>query len=197
MSKEQEVFVLAEHALQTTINKITDDQWPLDADSIPHWGDGPVTLKDVVNRHVYDDIWIPETLAGKTIDEVGEKFEGDLLGEDPKTVFASVADTAISHVQALEADELDRMVHLTYGDYSTREYLKHITTFRGFRAYTIAKFINSDASLPPKLVDGLWDLVVPEIDAWRTLGVFGPAINVPGDADKQTKLLGLTGFLLP
>jgi len=67
--------------------------------------------------------------------------------------------------------------------------------FRGFRAYTIAKFIGVDSTLQDDLVQGLWDEIVPEVENWRSMGVFGPAIEVPNDADPQTKLLGLTGFL--
>ena len=46
-------------------------------------------------------------------------------------------------------DDLDRIVHLTYGDWPAREYLKHITSFRGLRVHDIARFIGADTAMPP------------------------------------------------
>ena len=131
--------------------------------------------------------------AGKTIDEIGDKYDGYLLGDDPKTGFAAHSQSAEAAVR--KVTDLNNIVHLTYGDFSASDYLKHITCYRGFRTYTLAKFIGVDVTMPSQLVDGLWEEVVPEVDNWRAMGVFGPAIKVPEDADKQTKLLGITGFL--
>lgn len=190
---EQEIFIVSQNALKSVVDQISADQWDMDAEALAPGKH--MTLRDVINYHSYDDAWVADTLAGKTIDEVGDKYKGDLLGDDPKANFAKYSDAAREAV--LNVTDLDKMVHLTYGDFSTRDYLKHITCYRGFRTYTLAKFINVDATMPAELVDGLWQEVVPEVDGWRAMGVFGPAIDVDADADKQTKLLGITGFLLP
>jgi len=89
-------------------------------------------------------------LAGKTIEEVGDRYDGDLLRDHPKLDFASIAETAMFAVQA--CDDPDRVVHLSYGDWPARDHLKHITSFRGLRACDIAGFIGADAALPPDLV---------------------------------------------
>jgi hypothetical protein len=195
MSQEQTVFILSDHALNAVVQKITDVQWDLPATTIPHAPDETPTVRELINRHVYDDAWVPDTLHGKTITEVGNKYDGDLLGDDPKASFAAAVTKAVAAVEALSEANLDSTVHLTYGDYVAREYLQHITTYRGFRAYGLAKFLHLDTTMPDALIDGLWDIVVPNIDSWRAMGVFGPAVDVPTNADKQTKLLGLTGFL--
>ncbi|MCX6372579.1 MAG: TIGR03086 family protein, partial [Actinobacteria bacterium] len=92
-------------------------------------------------------------------------------------------------------DDLDRVVHLSYGDYPAREYLKHITSFRGLRAYDIAKYIGADTTMPDDLVRGLWDEIAPDAEQWRQMGVFGAAVDVPETAPLQDRLLGLTGRL--
>ena len=195
MSLEQDTFILAEKALQKVVNQITDDQWNLEVPKYMTIGDDPVDLRFLINRHVYDDAWIGDTLSGKTIAEVGTKYDGDLLGDDPKASFNAAVDKAIMEVEALDGEDLDKTVNLTYGDFPVREYLKHISSYRGFRAYTIANFLGLDDQLDPALVQGLWDEVVPQVEQWRAWGVFGPAIEVPEDADQQTKLLGIVGFL--
>jgi uncharacterized protein (TIGR03086 family) len=187
---EQQVFVLADQALTAVIDQIRTDQWglvvPEDMSNTPG-----VTLRELVNYHAYDDAWVPDVLAGKTKEEVGDKYDGDLLGDHPKLNFASITETAVLAVRDFEA--LDRTVHLSYGDWPAREYLKHITSFRGLRAYDIAKFIGADTTLPPALVQGLWDEIAPNAEEWRKLGVYGPAVPVPEQAPLQDRLLGLTG----
>jgi uncharacterized protein (TIGR03086 family) len=193
---EPYVFILADQTLAGVVQQIKDDQWAM---TLPDWFQvgrvqkPDITLRDIINYHAYDDAWVPEVLASKTMAEVGAAHDGDLLGDDPKARFAAITATAAAAVQALTEADLDRPVHLSYGDFPVREYLKHITSFRGFRAYDIAKLIGIDPTLPADLVQGLWGQLEPEIEQWRAMGVFGPAVPVPENADLQTKLIGLVG----
>ncbi len=187
---EQEVFILADQALKAVVDQIRDDQWDLVVPDDMTRTPG-ITLRQTINYHAYDDAWVPDVLAGKTMEEVGDSYDGDLLGDHPKLNFASIAETAMLAVRAF--DDPDRIVHLSYGDWPAREYLKHITSFRGLRAYDIAKFIGADTTLPPDLVRGLWEEITPSAEEWRKLGVYGPAVPVPKDAPLQDRLLGLTG----
>jgi hypothetical protein len=47
--------------------------------------------------------------------------------------------------------------------------------------------------LPEELVEGMWEQLVPEVEAWRQMGVYGPPVSVPSDAPLQDRLLGLVG----
>ena len=188
---EKDVFILADEALNAVVGQIRDDQWdsPVPDDMAPR--QPGMTLRQIVNYHAYDDAWVPDVLEGKTIDDVGTRWDGDLLGDHPKLNFASIVETAVMTVRGF--DDLDRSVHLSYGDFPAREYLKHITSFRGLRVYDIARFIGADTTMPDDLVLGLWDEIAPEAEQWRQMGVFGPAVEVPETAPLQDRLLGLTG----
>jgi hypothetical protein len=35
--------------------------------------------------------------------------------------------------------------------------------------------------------------LAPQVDQWRSAGVFADAVEVPADADLQSKLLAITG----
>jgi len=114
---EQEVFVQAEHALTSVIDQITPEQW---SQPLPDWfntgaGDDTYTIRTIVNYHAYDDSWVPDTLAGRTIDEVGDRYDGDLLGDDPKASWHGIVGRAVDAVSSF--DDLERTVHLTYGDF--------------------------------------------------------------------------------
>jgi len=190
---EVEVFVLAEHALKNVVDQITDGQWAMEMPpDFARRDQSTVTLREIINYHAYDDAWVPAMLAGKTMEEAGkDRFQGDLLGDDPKGNFGRIVEAACTAARAL--DDLDRVVHCSFGDFKAREYFWQINSFRGLRATAIARVIGVDDTLPPALVQGLWEELSPHVEEWRAMGIFGPAIAVPDDASLQAKLLGLTG----
>jgi uncharacterized protein (TIGR03086 family) len=191
---EPDVFVLADTALNNVVARITDAQWamPMPASFVRANSDHTPTLREIIAYHAYDDAWVPDMLTGRTMAEIGrEKFDGDLLGDDPKANFAAIVDKACAAAKAL--DDLERVVHCSFGDYPAREYLWQINSFRGLRAHDIARVIGIAPDLPPELVQGLWDEISPHADEWRTYGVFPPAVPVAEDAPLLERLLGITG----
>ena len=191
---EAQIFILSDNALCNVVDQIKDDQWTM---KLPEWfalggtqDRATLDLKTIINYHAFDDAWVPDVLGGKTAEEVGDKYAGDLLGTDPKAAFRQIADNAVA---AAEVADLDAIVHLSYGDYPAKEYFKHITSFRTFRAVDIAKLIGISTQLPEDLVQGVWDEIEPEIDWWRQAGVFGAPVEVPDNAPLQDRLLGMVG----
>ena len=120
-----------------------------------------------------------------------EKFDGDLLGDEHKGSFAKICEKACA---AVEADyDAERTAHMSYGEYPAKEYLQHITGFRYFRIYEIARLIGVKSGVSDELIESMWDQMSPVADQWRQMGVFGPEIHVPDDASTEDKLLGLSG----
>ena len=153
------------------------------------------TLLDVLEAHAFDEAWVPDVLAGRTVDEVGDAYAGDLLGGDPLAKYDELNDRAtVAANQPLVADDV---VHLSYGDFPVSVYFEHVSTYRAFQAWSIAKLLGLDYSLPAELVDALWEIVLPQVEDWRAMGIFGPEVAVPADADRETQLLGKTGYWVP
>jgi uncharacterized protein (TIGR03086 family) len=194
MMNEPEVFELADRTLNAVVAQIADDQWtmPMPAHFAIRQSDRVPTLREVIGYHAYDDAWVPDMVAGRTMEDAGkDTFDGDLLGDDPKVVFAAIVDAACAAVR--EIDDLEATVHCSFGDYTVRQYLWQINSFRGLRAHDIAAVIGIDPRLPDALVAGLWDEISPHAEEWRALGVFPAAVPVADDAPLQDCLLGLTG----
>jgi uncharacterized protein (TIGR03086 family) len=187
---EPDVFIFSEQALADVVDQIRPDQWE---ERKPSWfqtgGQGDASLREIVNYHAFDSAWVPDVLAGKTAAEVGDVHEHVKTAAD--TDYRTYSDKAIAAVRAL--DDLDREVHLSYGDFPAREYLRHITSFRGFRSFDIARWIGASTQMPPELVEGMWEELAPDMEEWRQMGVYGPAVAVPEDAPLQDRLLGLSG----
>ncbi len=186
----QELFITSNEALLAVINKIADDQLKLElTGSVP--GSGSNVLSEIVKRHTYDDAWVPDVLAGKTAEEVGDVYEPLLTAEDIKGDYAKYNQRAIDAVRGFS--DLDRTTHLSYGDFPAGEYLQHIITFRVFRAYDIAKLIGADPTMDPAFAQALLDEYSPVIENYRKMGVFPPPIEVADDASPQAKLLAMVG----
>jgi hypothetical protein len=192
--EEAQVFVLADRVLAEVVGQIGPEQWGMalpptfatsSRDTVP-------TLREIINYHAYDDAWVPDMLAGRTMDEAGSaKFDGDLLGAAPVARFGEIVDQACAAADAVT--DYDAMAHLSFGDYSVRAYFWQINMFRALRARDIALVIGVEPNLPAELVQGVWDEVSPHAEEWRTIGVFPAAVPVPDDAPLLDRLLGLTG----
>src|SRR4051794_35339446 len=75
----------------------------------------PCTDWDVhtlVNHLVYEAKWAPELFAGKTVSEVGDRYEGDQLGDEPVGAWRSSNERARAAIA--EPGALERTVHLSF-----------------------------------------------------------------------------------
>jgi uncharacterized protein (TIGR03086 family) len=191
---EAEVFILADRALNGVVAQIRDEQWdmPMPASFARRDTEHVPTLREIINYHAYDDSWVPDMLAGKTMADAGaDNHQGDLLGAEPKVSFARIVERACAAADGFT--DFDRTVHCSFGDFRAREYLWQINSFRTLRAVDIGRVIGVDANLPNELVQGVWDEISPHAEEWRKMGVFPPAIAVPENAPLLDRLLGLTG----
>ncbi|WP_432492600.1 DinB family protein [Kineococcus auxinigenes] len=191
---ERAVFVLADEALLAVVRQVREDQWdlPTRAEVTTSDPDSDPTLRELLNYHAYDDAWVPAMLAGRTMAEVGEDaHSGDLLGADPVAAFERLVEDAVAAAQGL--DDPDRTVHCSFGDYSARDYLWQVISFRALRAVEIARLIGADDQLEPELVEALLAYLRVHAEEWRSYGVFGPALPAPEGATAQEELLALTG----
>lgn len=159
---EKTLFILADQTFLEVISHIKANQWSM---TLPDWfqrgkSQNNVTLKEIIHYHAYDEAWIPDMLAGETMEEVGkDAYRDDLLGDDIVYDFSILTDKAISAVKSL--NDYDRTVHCSFGDFKAREFLWQANSFRGFRSYDIAKLIGMQLDWPAELVQGLWNELSP------------------------------------
>jgi hypothetical protein len=71
------MFRAAVAEFDARIRQVGDHQWQA-ATPDEDWA-----VRDLVSHVVSEDLWAPPLLAGSTIAEVGNRFDGDVLGADP------------------------------------------------------------------------------------------------------------------
>lgn len=167
------------------VAKIGPDDWSLPT-PCEQW-----TTRDVLNHVVSDNLWVVELVQGRRIEEVGDALDGDVLGDDPLRAYeqsAGAADAAFSAPGALDAP-----CHVSYGPISGSEFAAHRFVDVLIHGWDLAVATGQNATLPTELVQGCWEVIAPQADALRESGLFGNEVEVPDDADSQTRLLALLG----
>ncbi len=185
MSEIPTLFAQAVACFGERVRQVGDDQWGAptpDAD----WD-----VRALVNHLVYEDLWALPLLGGKTIAEVGDSLEGDLLGADPQAAWDEASVAAM--VAVAEKGALERLVHVSFGDISGAEYVSQLLSDHVIHAWDLARAIGAEESIDPALVEWVLSYIGPNAEAARAAGVFGPAVDVPDCSDPLTRLLAVTG----
>ena len=182
--------VLAAHrsALRQFDNRVQmvgDGQWH-NATPDTDWD-----VTDLVGHLVYEQLWVPPLMAGQTIVQVGNAFEGDVLGEDPKAAWTSAA--AAARAAFDQPGAMDREVHLSFGDAPASLYVWQMTVDLVVHAWDLARGIQASEEMPNDLVSAVLREAKEQVQDWQGSGLFAPPIPVPGCTDDLTELLALLG----
>lgn len=148
-------------------------------------------VSDLVAHLVGEQLWVPPLLDGATVAEVGDRFDGDVLGADPVTSWDAAATGARDAFRARGA--LDRTVHLSYGDRPARHYLAEMIFDLAVHSWDLARAAGLDERLPDDLVASALRTIGPQAGDLTASGLFAEPVPTPADADPLTRLLGLTG----
>lgn len=148
-------------------------------------------VRALVNHVVCENLWVPPLLEGMTVGEVGDRFDGDQLGDDPQSAWAEAA--RLSVAAAGDEGVLVRTVHVSFGDIPGRDYLSQLVCDHVIHGWDLARAIGAAERLDAELVDFTYGYLAPQAEDWRAAGVFGPKVEPPPGADLQARLLALTG----
>lgn len=189
---EQDFFLAADAALAAVVDRLTPAQLELSAPADWTRRFTDPTLAQIVLVHAHDEAFVPDVLAGRTLDEIGDRWEQVLEQTDVLGTYRSVYRAATDAVSS----DLDpqAVVHFSYGDVPLAEALTHLANYRGVQAWQIAHLVGDDDHLPDDVVAGFEQFIVPNADTWRQWGVFAPAIEPPAGADRETRVLNALGI---
>jgi uncharacterized protein (TIGR03086 family) len=151
-------------------------------------------LRTLLNHVVNELLWVPELLAGKTIAEVGDRLDGDLLGSDAPAAYRSAADKALA---AAEAADPESIVHLSYGDFPASHYIAEVGSDVLIHGWDVGQAIHCSQIFEPEVAQAAYDQLAPHIRNYRDAGLVADAIEVSEDAPIQTRLLALAGRRVP
>ncbi len=174
-------------ATRALVAGVPEDRW-LSSTPCEDWD-----VRELLNHVVAGNLWVGELAGpeGKTIEEVGDRLDGDVLGEDPVAAY----DTSVPVASRAFAREgaMDAPCAVSYGPVPGSVYCGHRIIDVLIHGWDIAVATGQDPTLDPALVEACWEIVEPQAELLAASGVFASRIEVPGDADPQTRLLAALG----
>jgi uncharacterized protein (TIGR03086 family) len=151
-------------------------------------------VQTLVHHLLYEQRWVPPLLEGLTIEQVGDRFEGDLLGDDasawPGLLASSIQE---AHAAAAQPGALDRTVHLSFGDATGEEYVMQLTADLAIHAWDLARATGQDDTLDAGAVALLLPWAEANAGLLTASGMFGSRIDAGSGAPDDVRLLGLLG----
>ena len=185
MNDQQQAYARAVEHFGAKVHATENDQWA-NATPCSDWD-----VRALVNHVVYENLWVPELIGGATVAEVGDRHDGDVLGEDPVAAWDRSAAVASASVTAEGA--LDGQVDTSAGPTSAADYVGQIFMDAVIHGWDLARGIGADDTIEPAFAERLYGEVAPREDELKSWGVFGDTVEPPDGADTQTKLLAVLG----
>jgi uncharacterized protein (TIGR03086 family) len=142
------------------------------------------TVQDLVNHVVGEELWTRPLMQGQTIEQVGDRFEGDLLGDDAVGAARSAAADATA---AVEGSLSGRKVHLSYGDEDAEEYVRQLVADHLIHSWDLAAALGDRTYLDPETVTDVATWFADKEELYRSAGAVGPRAD--GGGEPQSDLL--------
>ncbi len=167
------------------VARIKPGQWQADT-PCDDWD-----VRALLNHLVAGNLWAAELGAGATIEHVGDRLDGDMLGADPAASYGTSAAAAAATFRRPGA--MDTPCAVSYGPVPGAVYAGHRFLDVFVHGWDIAVATGQDPELDPGLMRACREVIEPQVAAFRAAGVFGEEQPVPPDATDQQRFLAMLG----
>ncbi len=160
-----------------SLHRRTVGEWTSRVESVgpDQWGSATPCAgwdaRALVNHVVGEDLWTVPLLEGRTIAEVGDGLDGDLVGDRPVEAAAEAAAAALAAVGSTDLG--GALVHLSYGDEDAGEYLRQLAADHLIHAWDLARATGGSTQLDPELVAEVASWFADREGAYRAAGIIG------------------------
>lgn len=132
---------------------------------------GAWTVRTLVNHVVAEDLWTVPMMDGATVEEIGDRFDGDVLGDDPVASGRAAADAAV--MATATAVVAGRTVHLSFGETTAEEYAYQLAADHVIHGWDLAVATSGDPEMDPELIEALAVWFAGREDQYRESGAVG------------------------
>lgn len=172
-----DAFDKAMHEFDSRVHAVGPDQWGSDT-PCTDW-----SVRDLVNHLTAEHLWAPELFAGKTLADVGDRFDGDVLGDDPAATALDAARAAVSAVDARLPE--GGTVSLSYGEEQLEEYVRQLAADHLVHGWDLAVALGDTPRLDSALVSEVAAWFADREEIYRTVGAVGPRSGTYDDAQDE------------
>lgn len=146
---------------------------------VDRW-DAPTPCTDwsvrlLVNHLVSEHLWAPHLLRGETMDQVGTRYDGDVVGTDPVGAWDAAVAASLPAFAAVPSDET--VVHLSFGEAPVGEYAEQMLTDLVVHSWDLARGADLEHRPARAAVEHALDYAGPRLVSSSGMpGLFEPAV---------------------
>ena len=177
-------YVAALHEVDRHVHEISPGLWT-NPTPCTEWD-----VRALVDHLVYETLWVPDLVAGQTLEEVGDRYERERLGDDPVAAWSAAKAAAVDGVRS---SSLDVPVHTSAGRLTPDEYLTQMLFDASIHGWDLAQSIGTDHTVPDEVARDLHAWFAPQVEQWVAARIVAEPVAVAVDADATTRLIALTG----
>jgi uncharacterized protein (TIGR03086 family) len=147
-------------------------------------------VRALVGHMLYELAWVPDLIRGATIAEVGDRYDGDLIGADLAASWQRAANAALAVVEDCDPNGT---AHLSIADVTNDSYLQQVGGDELIHSWDLGVATGAAPLFDPELVEAVYQNTLPGVEGMQATGLFAPPVPVPEDADVQTRLVAIFG----
>ena len=170
-------------ALSERVHAVPSERWDHDT-PCTEW-----TVRDLLNHLTAEHLWAADLLDGRTIEEVGDRYDGDVLGGDPASAWDRAAEASRTRWGTTPPD---REVDLSWGPTPALEYAEQMLGDLVVHGWDLARGAGLDERMPLEAVEHVLAYARDRIGGWSGSGMFAAPVDVDSD-DPQDQLVALFG----
>jgi uncharacterized protein (TIGR03086 family) len=156
------------------VNAVREEQWD-DPTPCDEW-----TVRDLANHVTNENLWTVPLIKGGTMEEVGDRFDGDVLGDDPIGSALAAARSAVT-AMAVQLPQ-GGTVQLSFGETPKEEYAMQLTADNLIHGWDMAAATGGDTRLDPEVVDAVASWFDEREELYRGGGAIAERRELTGDA---------------
>jgi uncharacterized protein (TIGR03086 family) len=164
---------------------IPPGRWPAGT-PCPGWD-----TRALLNHVVSGNLWAAGLAAGATIESIGDRLDGDVLGADPVRSYAVSAKAAAAAF--LRPGALEAPCAVSYGPVPGSVYAGHRFIDVFIHGWDLATATGQGMVLDARLMEACRQIIEPQLELFRRAGAFAAELPVPPDATPQTRFLAMLG----
>lgn len=147
------------------------------------------TVRDLLNHLTSEHLWAPHLLRGETLEAVGDRYAGDVLGEDPAGAWRrAIAGSVLAWSQADPAGS----VHTSMGQIPVQDYASQMLVDLTVHAWDLARAVGLRPHLVADAVEAALAYEKPRVDGGEVPGIFAAPVATDSESrvDQLVALLG-------
>ncbi|MCD2186639.1 TIGR03086 family metal-binding protein [Actinomycetospora soli] len=145
------------------------------------------SVRDLVAHMCFEHRWAPHVLAGESMEEVGDRYDGDLVGDDPVRAWDAAALLSRPAWSGSAA-----RVHTSFGWLAVEEYAVQMLVDLTVHEWDLTRGARLDEHLDPEAVGAALAYLRTGPIMLTGPGLFDAAVQ-PSSTDPQAELLAIVG----